>query len=146
MYCPRCAARHFAGSRCPACGGPMRRDGTKFTLSGEIRPDFMGSGVAEPSMPARRARRSHEPGRSEGVIVRFAYKVMESIFGCALFSVSLRVVIFLVKVIDSLVQTGGDIREGISFSADIGRAVEWYEIAGWALVTVIIFKTRRTPR
>lgn len=74
------------------------------------------------------------------------HKMVESIFVCALFSFIFRISIFLLKVIDSLMKTGGDIYEGISLGTDIHRPVEWYEMIIWMLIVVLVFRYRHNPR
>lgn len=147
MYCARCGMYHFGGSRCPSCGDLMVRGGMKFTRGGEplARGAEADPALAPYSSPAAMGRR-REVGKSEGIVVRLTYKLMESVIACALFSVALRCAIFLVKVADSLMRTGGDVDAGISLVRDIQRAVEWYEIGGWVLLTAVIFIFRRNPR
>jgi hypothetical protein len=121
----------------------------KFTRTGEplarnVKADLAASPFTR---QAGTGGGKKEAGRkSEGILVRLAYKLMESVFACALFSVALRMATFLVKVADSLMETGGDVKEGISLVTDVQRAIEWYEIGGWVLLTVLIFAFRRNPR
>ncbi|MCX6356967.1 MAG: hypothetical protein NT045_03675 [Candidatus Aureabacteria bacterium] len=120
----------------------MRRSGERFSRLGAP----LRQGIGQPGPHGRPAHRQSEPGRSEGALVRWSYKLLESIGACALFSVAFRLVLFLVKVIDSLTETGGDIKEGISLLADLQRAFGMFEIAAWALIVLIVFKYRHTPR
>ncbi|MEI6633815.1 MAG: hypothetical protein WCP22_08360 [Chlamydiota bacterium] len=148
MYCARCGMYHFGGSRCPSCGDGMVHGGMKFTRTGE--PLARGAEADPAAAPFIRQAGAgggkKEAGKSEGFPVRLAYKLMESVFACALFTVFLRMAIFLVKVAESLMETGGDVKEGISLITEVQRAIEWYEIGGWVLLTVLIFKFRRNPR
>lgn len=144
MYCPRCDANHFAGSRCPACGGRMRRGDLRFSLFGE--PLVQGDERDISPIPSEPSAGGREPGRSEGSVVRYRGKILESLFFCLLLSVSLRFGIFAAKVIDSLVQTGGEIRAGISIVVEFRRPVTGYEVLAWALITLLIFRYRHAPR
>jgi len=72
--------------------------------------------------------------------------MVESVFVCALFSVIFRISIFLLKVIDSLMKTGGDIYEGIRLGVDMHRPVEWYETMIWMLIVFLVFRFRHNPR
>lgn len=149
MYCRRCETYQFGGSRCPSCGDLMERGGAKFSRTGE--PLARSASVGSSPGPASRqgagpARAGKEVGKSEGLPLRLAYKLIESVCACALFSVALRCAVFLVKVADSLMRTGGDVEAGISLVDDIRRAIEWYEIGGWVILTVLIFVFRRNPR
>jgi len=146
MYCNRCEIDYFGGSICARCGGTLERGEVRFSRMGQ--PLFLGgaSRMSEPVPPLRTARGEKEPGRSEGLLVRLGYKLIESVFACALFSVVLRVVTFIVKVVDSLTETGGDIRGGISLFADMQRAVSWYEVWIWVLIAVLVFRLRHNPR
>ena len=148
MYCARCEMYHFGGSRCPSCGDGMVRGGMKFTRTGEpLARGAVSDPAASPfTRQAGTGGGKKEAGKSEGFLVRLAYKLMESVFACALFSVVLRMAIFLVKVADSLMETGGDVKEGISLVVEVQRAIAWYEIGGWVLLTVLIFMFRRNPR
>jgi hypothetical protein len=148
MYCARCGMYHFGGSRCPSCGDELVRGGMKFTRTGEplARGAESNPATSPFSRPPGTGGAKKEAGKSEGLLVRLAYKLMESVFACALFTVSLRCAIFLVKIADSLMKTGGDVEAGISLIDDIQRAIAWYEIAGWVLLTVLIFIYRRNPR
>lgn len=147
MYCARCELHHFAGSRCPACGDLMVRGGMKFNRMGEpLAKSAEAQPATSPFAPPSAGRARKEAGRSEGLIVRLAYKLLESVFTCALFSVTLRMAIFLVKVADSLMQTGGDVREGISLYQEIQRGIGWYEVGIWGVITVFIFLYRHNPR
>jgi hypothetical protein len=125
----------------------MRKGEIRFTLLGEPRrTPGEGAVVDHAAPPVHIARKVKEPGRSEGFLTRLGYKFLESIFACVMFSVVLRVVIFIVRVVDSLMETGGDVKEGISFAEDIQRAVSWYEVAAWVLVAVLVFRLRHPPR
>lgn len=147
MYCERCEMNHFGGSRCPACGDPMKRGEVRFMITGEpLRKAPGEAALGQQYVPYKKGKKDKEPGRSEALAVRISYKFLESVFACVFFSVMLRVVIFLVKVIDSLMETGGDIKEGISFAEDIQRAISWYEIAAWVFIVLLVFKYRHGPR
>ena len=142
MHCRRCEEDFFGGSICPRCGGALRRGAVIYSRVGEplahrISPHGEGS---------ERAHEEREPGHSEGLVVRLMHKMVESVLVCALFSVIFRISIFLLKVIDSLMKTGGDIYEGIRLGADMHRPVEWYETMIWMLIVFLVFRFRHNPR
>jgi hypothetical protein len=126
----------------------MVRGGMKFTRTGEplARGAESDPAVSPFTRQAGAGGGKKEAGKSEGLLVRLAYKLMEAVFACALFTVSLRCAIFLVKIADSLMETGGDVKEGISLVTEVQRAIAWYEIGGWVLLTALIFIYRRNPR
>lgn len=146
MRCERCGIDYFGGSICTCCGGALKPGAIRFSRTGEPLSHMSPAGAGEAVLPMHHGFVEREAGRAEGALVRLSYKILESIFACALFSVLLRAVIFLVKVIDSLMETGGDIREGISFAADLQRAINWYEIVVWMLLVLVIFRFRHNPR
>lgn len=147
MYCARCGMYHFGGSRCPSCGNLMVRGGMKFTRTGE---PLARSAQADPAFtphPTHAAMgKRKEVGKSEGLALRLVYKTMDSVIGCALFTVALRCAIFLVKIAVELMRTGGDIEENITLLAEIRKGIELYEYGGWVLLTLLIFYFRRNPR
>ena len=102
--------------------------------------------MSEHAPPLRAARTEKEPGRSEGLLVRLGYKLIESVFACALFSVVLRVGTFIFKVVDSLMATGGDIRPGISLLTEMKKAISGYDVCFWVLIAVLVFRIRHNPR
>ncbi len=141
MYCQRCDEIYFGGSICPACGARLERGRIKFSLSGEpVLHEKELHGV-----PRQSAREAREKRRPRGFISRLYHKFIESVIACVLLSVAIRVVIFLVKVVDSLVETGGEIKGGISFYTDIRRPVGWPEVAVWLLIFILIFNYRHNP-
>jgi len=146
MYCRRCEIDYFGGSICARCGGTLERGEVRFSRMGQ--PLFLRGAppISGPDPSRRAARAEKEPGRSEGLLVRLGHKLIESVFACALFSVVLRVGTFMFKIVDSLMATGGDIREGISFLAEMKREISGYEIWFWVLIAVLVFRFRHNPR
>lgn len=148
MRCAGCEMDFFGGGICPRCGVALKRGDILYGRVGEplASPAQPRPGENVFSGPRAREATAQEPGEGEGALVRWSYKILESVFACALFSVVLRVVIFFVKVIDSLMETGGDIKEGISFLSEIQRAISWYEEAVWVLIAIIVLKYRHGPK
>jgi len=146
MHCNRCEIDYFGGSICERCGGALERGEVRFSRMGQ--PLFLGgaSPMSEHAPPLRAARAEKEPGRSEGLLVRLGYKLIESVFACALFSVVLRVGTFIFKVVDSLMATGGDIRPGISLLTEMKKAISGYDVCFWVLIAVLVFRLRHNPR
>jgi hypothetical protein len=84
-------------------------------------------------------------GGGEVVAARLFHKFFESIMACVLFSVLLRVVLFLIQVADSLMETGGTVKAGISLYDSIKMPIGWYEYGVWMLIFILIFRYRHTP-
>ena len=145
MYCERCNTHYFGGSVCLTCGGPLLRGVSTFSMRGELQRRGQEISISQTAPPHLKSSEKAGVGRSAGILVRLCYKILESLFACVRFSVALRVIIFLVKVIDSLMETGGDIKEGISFYADMQMGIGWYEKAAWVLIVILIFRYRHRP-
>ena len=145
MFCPRCDEHHFGGSICPSCGGRLLRGKATFTPHGT--PAIQKANIAVYGGARSRAAEAaaDKTGQSTGLLLRLCYKALESVFACVMFSVALRLVIFLVKVIDSMLETGGEIKEGISLYADFRMAVGRYEIVMWVIIAILIFRYRHNP-
>ena len=145
MYCPRCDEHHFGGSVCPSCGGKLLRGRATFTPHGTPMIQRANIAVYQKARGRAAAAAADKTGQAEGLLVRLCYKLLESVFACVAFSVALRLVIFLVKVIDSMLETGGEIKEGISLYSDIRMAIGRYEIAMWIIIAILIFRYRHNP-
>lgn len=146
MYCERCDEHHFGGGICPSCAGRLRRGEATFSPHGTPllqKPNIGVYGKSEGR--GGPAGKNETTGQSAGFLMRLCYKILESAFACALFSVTLRIVIFFVKVIDSMMETGGDVKEGISLYSDMRMAISGYEMAAWLLIAVLIFRCRHRP-
>jgi len=141
MYCGRCQEDYFGGSLCPVCGGRMRRGKISYSRFGEPLNHYVSREGRK-----RAASGGKEAGVAEGLIVRLLHKLVDSIVFCALFSLLYRVGSFGVRVADSLMQTGGDIRPGIRLGMYLRRPIDGVDILAWALIVLLVFKFRHNPR
>lgn len=146
MYCKRCETDYFGGSICAQCGGALGKGDVRFSRMGQ--PLFLVGGAPMGATASRLpvARGEEEPGGADGLPARLGRKIVESAFACALFSVALRFGAFMLKVVDSLTATGGDVRSGISLLAEMKKEIGGYDVFFWALITVLIFRFRHNPR
>jgi hypothetical protein len=143
MFCKQCNEYHFGGSLCPSCGRKLGRSKIRFSHTGEpVLYEQEQFGVHGGGMAVREKK---EKKHSGGFVARLCYKFIESVMACVLFSVTFRIVLFLVKLADSLMETGGEIRGGISFYADIKQAINWFEIVVWLIIFILIFRYRYNP-
>jgi hypothetical protein len=142
MYCSQCNNHYFGGSICPECGRRLERGKVAFSRWGQAL--IFGDDTHGFEQPLSESGEGDEIRHDyfTRLLKKLSRKFFESVFACAILSLTIRVAVYVIRVIDILMEGRVYAPSEISFIPYLKMPLSGFEIAGWIILTALIFRYR----